>query len=271
MRPIHQLAPAHARFIHDLIIIKTRINVKPSFGGWDKNCISPPDRQVSPPAFAAGQAKCRGELFAFAMSVLFFKRFLKRPFQIASIVPSSQALVERVASKIDFKRARVIAEYGPGEGVHSRALAQRMRPDAQLLLFELDPAFSRDLARQFAGDRRVRVINANAMTIRSELIQRGIVQCDYIISGIPFSILEKEKKRNLLQQTHEALAPGGAFIIYQVTNELRQHATDFASAASEYFLQNIPPMFITVFRKAAVANGNGAVDSAARLSSNYAR
>ena len=51
------------------------------------------------------------------MSVLFFKRFLKRPFQIASIVPSSQALVERVASKIDFERARVIAEYGPGEGV----------------------------------------------------------------------------------------------------------------------------------------------------------
>jgi hypothetical protein len=41
MGPIHQLAPAHARFIHDLIIIKTRINVKPSFGGWDKNCISP--------------------------------------------------------------------------------------------------------------------------------------------------------------------------------------------------------------------------------------
>ncbi|PYK61895.1 MAG: hypothetical protein DME43_01480 [Verrucomicrobia bacterium] len=31
MRPIHQLAPAHARFIHDLIIIKTRIKVKPSF------------------------------------------------------------------------------------------------------------------------------------------------------------------------------------------------------------------------------------------------
>ena len=66
------------------------------------------------------------------MSVLFFKRFLKRPLQIASIVPSSQALVERVASKIDFDRARVIAEYGPGEGVHSRALAQRMRPDARL-------------------------------------------------------------------------------------------------------------------------------------------
>ena len=33
------------------------------------------------------------------------------------------------------------------------------------------------------------------------------------------------KKRALLQKTHEAVAPGGSFIIYQVTNELRQHAT----------------------------------------------
>src|ERR1700747_1308624 len=126
------------------------------FAGMDKNCLSPLGRPAAPPSFAAGQPKCRGELFGVAMSALFFKRFLKRPLQIASIVPSSQALVERVASQIDFKRARVIAEHGPGEGVHSRALAQRMQPDAQLLLFELDPAFSRDLARPFAGDRRGR-------------------------------------------------------------------------------------------------------------------
>ncbi len=202
------------------------------------------------------------------MSVLFFKRFLKRPLQIASIVPSSRALVERVASKIDFERARVIAEYGPGEGVHSRELAARMRPDAQLLLFELDSAFSRDLARQFAGDRRVHVINANAGTIRAELARRGIAPCDYIISGIPFSILELEKKRDLLRQTHDALAPDGAFIIYQVTNELRQHAADFATAESEYFLQNIPPMFITVFGKDGASNGrNGAGAAASRFSS----
>lgn len=205
------------------------------------------------------------------MSVLFFKRFLKRPFQIASIIPSSKALVERVASKIDFDEVRVIAEYGPGEGVHSRELAQRMRPDAQLLLFELDPAFSRDLKRQFAGDSRVQVINANATTIRHELAQRGIDECDCIISGIPFSILEIEKKRDLLRQTHDALAPGGTFIIYQVTNELKQHATDFADADSEYFLQNLPPMFITVFRKAAVSrNGSNGV-APQRFSSPHAR
>lgn len=191
------------------------------------------------------------------MSVLFFKRFLQRPFQIASIVPSSKAMVERVASKIDFNRAQVLAEYGPGEGVHSREMARRMQPDAKLLLFEIDETFARDLERQFADDPRVHVIHANAAQILAELAKRGIDKCDYIISGIPFSILDLEKKRALLQQTHDALNPGGAFVIYQVTNELRQHATEFASAESEYFLQNIPPMFITVFRKAnAQRNGH---------------
>lgn len=190
------------------------------------------------------------------MSVLFFKRFLQRPFQVASIVPSSKALVERVASKMDFSVPRVIAEYGPGEGVHSREIARRMAPGSTLLLFELDPAFSRDLERQFADDPRVHVINADAGTLPDELRRHGLQGCDYILSGIPFSILEINKKRALLQRTHDALTDRGSFIIYQVTNELREHATMFASAKSEYCLQNIPPMFITVFRKASTRNGH---------------
>ena len=183
------------------------------------------------------------------MSVLFFKRFLQRPLQVASIIPSSRALVERVAAKMDFTGPRVIAEYGPGEGVHSREIARRMSADSHLLLFELDPAFSRDLARQFADDPRVHVVHGDAARLPQELDRRGFAQCDYILSGIPFSILKIDKKRALLRKTHDALAPGGSFIIYQVTNELKQHATLFDCVESEYFLQNIPPMFITVFQK----------------------
>ena len=66
---------------------------------------------------------------------------------------------------------------------------------------------------------------------------------------------DREEAR-LLRKTHEAIRPGGSFIIYQVTNELRQHATLFDHAKSEYFLQNIPPMFITVFTKASMRNGH---------------
>src|SRR5438105_7888938 len=160
----------------------------------------------------------------FSMSALFFKRFLKRSFQIASIVAGSRALVERVADKIDFDQARVIAEYGPGEGVHSREIARRMRPDCQLLLFELDAAFSGDLQRQFRGDPRVHVINDNAAHLPLELRRRAIDACDYIVSGIPFSILQIDKKRALLQQTHDDLAAVVRFIIYTVTHTMKQNA-----------------------------------------------
>jgi phospholipid N-methyltransferase len=200
------------------------------------------------PTSLLDNTKGRGD-YSLPVSALFFKRFLQRPFQVASIIPSSKAMVERVASKMDFSQPRVIAEYGPGEGVHSREIARRMSRDSHLLLFELDPAFARDLERQFAGDARVHVIHGDAASLPYELKRRGIACCDYILSGIPFSILKIDKKRALLRKTHDALAMGGSFIIYQVTNELKQHATLFEHGESEYFLQNIPPMFITVFHK----------------------
>jgi len=204
------------------------------------------------------------------MRALFFKRFLQRPLQVASIVPSSKALVKRVARKMDFTHPRVIAEYGPGEGVHSREIARRMSADSQLLLFELDAAFARDLERQFADDARVHVVHGDAAKLPEELKRLGIAHCDYILSGIPFSILEIKKKRALLEKTYEALADGGRFIIYQVTNELRQHATLFDRAESEYVLQNIPPMFITVFHKMSRRNGHRRpLKPATALSSNH--
>lgn len=160
-------------------------------------------------------------------------------------------MVRRVGEKMDLSRPCVVAEYGPGEGCHTRAMLRRAHPDSKFLLFELDAEFCRELEKQFADDPRVTVINADAATLPEELARQNLEACDYILSGIPFSILEPVKKRRLLEATHEALAPGGNFIIYQVTNELRRHATPhiFPRADSEYFLQNVPPNFITVFHK----------------------
>ncbi len=72
--------------------------------------------------------------------------------------------------------------------------------------------------------------------------------------------MEIGKKRLLLQRIHESLAPNAhsAFIIYQITNELRGHAKLFPRAKSEYCLQNIPPNFVTVFFKHPATASNGA-------------
>jgi phospholipid N-methyltransferase len=192
-------------------------------------------------------------------AVLLFKRFLQRPMQVAYIVPSSKILVRRVARKIDFSKPRVIVEYGPGEGCHTRELLKRMHPGSKLLLFELDSELAAHLRHQFRHEPRVSVINDDAVHLPAELEKRGIPYCDYVVSGIPFSIININKKRLLLEKTYQCLAPNpeSAFIIYQVTKELRQHATLFPRSESEFCLQNIPPMFVIKFYKQSPAPPSG--------------
>jgi phosphatidylethanolamine/phosphatidyl-N-methylethanolamine N-methyltransferase len=189
------------------------------------------------------------------MSAIFLKRFLKNPFQVASIVPSSKTLIRRVSDKMDHSGPRVIAEYGPGEGCHTREIVKRMHPESKLLLFELDKELSEHLKIQFADDRRVSVHNLDCALLPEVLNEKGLKHCDYVVSGIPFSILEKKKKREILENTHSVLSPEphSAFIIYQVTNELHTqgHCDHFVKdrTESKYCLVNLPPMFVTKFYK----------------------
>ena len=187
------------------------------------------------------------------MSVLLFKRFLAQPLRVAYIFPSTQALVRKVVSKCDFSEPRIIIELGPGEGCHTREIIRRMHPDSRLFLFEIDPVLAAHLREQFAGDPRVEVIATDAAHLREELQKRGLTHCDYVISGIPFSMFDIPTKRRILHAVYEALAPAphAAFIIYQCTQELKRHATMFARVHSEYFLRNLPPLFITVYHKQA--------------------
>jgi len=193
------------------------------------------------------------------MSAIFLKRFLQRPFQVASIIPSSRALIRRVLSKMDLTQPRVIVEYGPGEGCHTREIVRQMHRDSQLILFELDAELARHLEEQFRGDERVTILNYDCALLPQALLKRGLTHCDYIVSGIPFSILEPEKKRELLRSTYNCLAPhdSAAFIIYQVTNELVGHCRHFPRVESEYCLQNIPPNFVTKYYKTANGSAHG--------------
>ena len=140
------------------------------------------------------------------MSVLLFKRFLAQPLRVAYVFPSSKALTRKVADKCDFSEPRTIVELGPGEGSHTREIARRMHPDSRLLLVEIDPVLAEHLREQFADDPRVEVIGADAAHLKEELQKRGLASCDYVISGIPFSMFDVPTKKRILRAVYESLA-----------------------------------------------------------------
>ena len=69
--------------------------------------------------------------------------------------------------------------------------------------------------------------NADAAALPDELERAGWHTAITSFPEFRSAFLKINKKRDLLQKTHDALKPGGSFIIYQVTNELKQHATFF--------------------------------------------
>jgi phospholipid N-methyltransferase len=186
------------------------------------------------------------------MSLLFFKRVLANPVRVGYIVPSSRFLTRRTAKFIDFSKNRTVVELGPGEGCHTRRIVRRMNAGSRLILIELDEPFARHLERQFAHDPRVSVVNANALQLVETLENLGASQPDYIVSGIPFTIMERELKEKLLASIAGSMGPESRFITYQASLQISTHES-FDLVRREHCMLNVPPLHVMELRKSAAA------------------
>jgi phosphatidylethanolamine/phosphatidyl-N-methylethanolamine N-methyltransferase len=186
------------------------------------------------------------------MSLLFFKRVLANPVRVGYIVPSSRFLTQRTAKFIDFSKNRTVVELGPGEGCHTRRIIRRMNPGSRLILIELDEHFSKHLERQFAGDSRISVVCANALHLAETLESLGVSEPDYIVSGIPFTIMERELREKLLANIVGSMGPETRFITYQASLQISAHES-FDLVRREHCMLNVPPLHVMELRKSALA------------------
>jgi phospholipid N-methyltransferase len=187
------------------------------------------------------------------MSTLsYVKNFISDKY-IASITPTSDFGVKKVCSKIDFSRCGLIVEYGPGTGVFTKYLLQKMGPDSLLILIERNANFVADLRKKIR-DPRVAVVNGCASNILDTLGELGKTSADCVISGIPFSFLTDSLKDRILRTSFTALRPGGKFLAYQTfyqsNNHLKAHLERiFPYVRVEYEMLNLPPLRIYEARK----------------------
>jgi phospholipid N-methyltransferase len=151
--------------------------------------------------------------------LLFARNFFRHPRMLGSIVPSSRFLIRELLGPVDWTRARVIVEYGPGVGGITAEVLRRMRPDALLIAIEMNPDFVSYL-RGALTDTRLRVVEGSAESVDEILRRYGQSQADYIISGIPFSTIPAPSREDILRKTRAVLAPGGAFLVYQFSTRV---------------------------------------------------
>jgi phospholipid N-methyltransferase len=173
--------------------------------------------------------------------LLFARNFFRYPKLLGSLVPSSPFLVKHVLSLVDWQRAGVVVEYGPGVGTITREILKRIRPDATLVAIELNPCFVEFLQNEI-NDPRLRVVYGSATDVRRILTEFNLPHADYIISGIPYTLLPDGVRRSVIHESHLALHPEGAFVIYQFTRTvLRYLRPTFANVQQDFNLFNILP------------------------------
>jgi phospholipid N-methyltransferase len=155
----------------------------------------------------------RGAAFSTA-ALLFFRQFLSSPKSVGSIIPTSQAAIDALLDPIDWATCRTFVEYGPGTGVFTRSILARAHPDLLLVAIDPNPAFI-DHLRSGLDDTRLRAVQGSAEDVEAILATHGRSETDFILSGLPFSTLPAGVGQAIAAATQRALAPGGAFLVYQ--------------------------------------------------------
>lgn len=190
--------------------------------------------------------------------LLFARTFLKNPVMLGSVIPSSRFLIDAVLEPIDWARTRVLVEYGPGVGTITGEILKRMGPDTKLIIIEMNVELARFLRETFR-DARLVVIEGSAANVRQVLTENGFDGADYIISGIPLGSMPVAVREHIVRETKQALAPGGAFIVYQFTSRVLpelQRVFEVVKRGREW-LNVLPAHLFFCAATPAAQNGNG--------------
>ncbi len=173
--------------------------------------------------------------------LLFAGNFLRHPYMLGSVIPSSRFLVNQVLQPVVWERARVIVEYGPGVGTFTSEILRRMRGDARLVAIETNEDFVQFL-RESLPDPRLHVVHDSATEVRTVLQRLGLPAAQYVISGIPLGSMPEPLRAEIAEKTRAALEPGGSFLVYQFTaRTLPALRRTFGEVRRGFQLCNFPP------------------------------
>lgn len=164
------------------------------------------------------------------------------------MTPTSRFCIQRVCRPIDLEKDQLIVEYGAGAGVFAKYLLPRMTPDSRLVLFETNELLFEKLKKM--DDPRLLLYNESVEHVLQLLPEEFIGKTDYIISGIPFSFLDEQTRKSVLEQSVELLREGGKFLAYQTSGHLKEPLVKaFGNSKTGWEWRNIPPMTIYEARK----------------------
>ncbi|MBS7791804.1 methyltransferase domain-containing protein [Roseococcus sp. SDR] len=185
-----------------------------------------------------------------ANKTLFFRRWLRNPLQMGSIIPSSPALCQRIAAAVERGPDEYVLELGAGTGVISAALLAAGVPAEKLIVVEIVPEMAEFLRRSLPG---VNVICGDAFDLRNALSAQMQGRIGTAICGIPLVLLPLERQA-AFRDAVESVAPGRGFLLYTycATSPLPYRRLGLTARRMAFTVANFPPASVWRYRPAQV-------------------
>ncbi|MDO8569702.1 MAG: rRNA adenine N-6-methyltransferase family protein [bacterium] len=170
--------------------------------------------------------------------------------QIGAMTRSSKYVVKAVMRNLSGQSLHRVIEYGPGDGVITKEILKRMPRDGELVVVETNPKFLKVLRE--IEDPRLKIIEGTAQEVSKKLESNYYASVNLVISSIPFSILSRTDREDIVSNTFDMLEDSGKFIVFQYSpillNLLKKYF-DAKTIKTQFELRNIPPMFIMSAQK----------------------
>lgn len=164
------------------------------------------------------------------------------------IARSSRFLCRKMVKHIDWQSAQVIIELGAGDGVLTKYILEKMRPDAVLLCFEINPDFCEIL--RGVSDKRFHLVEDSAENLYTHLQKYGFEEADAILSAIPFISLPEELTESIVLACRNHLKIGGLFVQFHYSIHMKRfYKRIFGNVRTEFVAINIPPAFVMLCKK----------------------
>ncbi len=174
----------------------------------------------------------------------FFNEFLKERKTVGAVSPSSKFLMKKMLAPINFEKANVIVELGPGNGIFTKGLLKKMKPDAKLISFELSQNFYEHINLKIR-DKRLVLINDSADKLEKYLSIEGVSKVDYVVSSLPLAVISDEVKTDVLNACVKFLGKEGKYIQFQYSlNAKKLLQSKFNNVNYKFVAVNIPPAFV---------------------------
>lgn len=162
--------------------------------------------------------------------------------EVGALTRSGPLLCKKMILPVPSDKDVVVVELGAGDGVITRHLLEKVTSNSRIISVELNETLHKKLAS--IQDERLTAVHGNIDDLDKILDDQGIDKMDYMVSAVPFMIMDNDYVIAFLNKFKKRIKKGGAFTQVHYGFKRKFYEKIFGNAKLHFVPANVPPALV---------------------------